>query len=89
MCDSRYADIGGCKLSDDYDALCLPGFADDQAVTLHSETSAICTIIFHRIDLEVNPDKSQAVIIRNGILANDALHLSNGSEIVGIKLTRT
>jgi len=90
ICDSQFADNNGYKLSDEFDALCLSGFADDQAVTSKSEKSAIRTIdliriCFAKIGLEVNPAKSQAIIIRNGILADDVLHLTDGSTIDGVK----
>ena len=70
ICDTQFAENNGYKLSDEYDSLCMTGFADDQAVTSHSENSAIRTIeliqiLFLSIGLEVNPNKSQAIIIRN------------------------
>ena len=38
-----------------------------------------------KIGLKINPAKSQAIIIREGKLAEDSLRLSDGSEIVGVK----
>lgn len=35
--------------------------------------------------VEANPEKSQAVVISNGILVDDSLQVSNGNEIVGVK----
>lgn len=39
ICDSQFANNNGYKLSDEYDALCLSGFADDQATTSESKES--------------------------------------------------
>lgn len=62
--DTQYASNNGYKLSEDYDPLCLSGFADDQAVSSHSEKSACRTIdlvtsLFAKIAL--NASKSQAI----------------------------
>src|SRR6202012_4826762 len=48
-CDTQFAENNGYKLSDEYDSLCMTGFADDQVVTSHSENSAIRTIELIRI----------------------------------------
>ena len=90
ICDPQYANNNGYNLVEEYDSLCMSGFADDQAVTAHSEESAIRTIdltqtLFLKIGLQVNPEKSQAIIVKNGVLVNDILNLSNGGEIVGVK----
>lgn len=90
ICDSQFANNNGYKLSDEYDALCLTGFADDQAVSSEFDKSAIRTInlirmCFAKIVREVNPEKSQAIIIRNGMLVNETIHFSNCSTISGVK----
>lgn len=90
ICEPQYAQNNGFRLSDEYDPVCLSGFADDQAVTSESETTAVRTIelvkmLFLKIGLEINPSKSQAIIIRNGKLIEESLRLSDGSEIVGVK----
>lgn len=90
LCDSTFADKHGYKLNDKYDPLCLTGFADDQAVSSHSESTVVRIIdllqtLFAKIGLEMNPAKSQAIIIKNGILVHEALQLSDGNEIAGVK----
>lgn len=80
----------GYNLNDDYDPLCLSGFADDVAVTADTETSAIRTIdlleiLFLKIGLTVNPAKSKVINIRNGILTEQPIILSNGNEIESLR----
>lgn len=90
ICDAQFADNNGYKLSDDYDALCLSGFADDQAVTSESTSNAVRTIdliqsLFAKIGLSVNPMKSQAIIIKDGTMVQEDLKLSDGSTIRAIE----
>ena len=90
ICDPQYVKNNGYNLTEEYDPICLTGFADDQAVTSESKSSAIRTvelikILFLKIGLEINPSKSQAIIISDGKLVEESLHLSDGSEIVGVK----
>lgn len=88
ICDTGYAVENGFKLHDEYDPLCLSGFADDNAVTSHSANSAIRTVeliqtLYLKIGLHLNP--SQVINIRNGCLVEENLRLSDGSEIFSAK----
>ena len=90
ICDSQFANTNGYQLSNQYDALCLTGFADDQAVTTYSKESTTRSIdlvqdLFRKIGLEINPKKSQSIIIVKGRLVEDKIILSDGSEILSIK----
>ena len=90
ICDTSYAVENGFKLHDEYDPLCLSGFADDNAVTSHSANAAIRTVeliqmLFLKIGLKLNPSKSQVINIRNGCLVQENLRLSDGSEISSAK----
>ncbi|KAG4080368.1 hypothetical protein HA402_006706 [Bradysia odoriphaga] len=90
ICDSQFSNANGYQLSNEYDALCLTGFADDQAVSTKSKESATRSIdlvqdLFRKIGLEINPKKSQAIVIAKGKLVEDKIILSDGSEIMSIK----
>ena len=90
LCEPQYAQNNGFSLTDNYDPLCLTGFADDQAVTSESKANAIRTIelvknLLLKIGLNINAAKSQAIIIKDGKLMEDSLWLCDGSEIVGVK----
>ncbi len=91
LCDSQYADQYGYKLSKDFDALSLLGFADDQAITGHNKESAVrstdaARTLLLEIGLNINPKKSQAINICNGQLIEDTLTLSNGETITTISI---
>lgn len=90
ICDSQYVSLNGYALNDNFDPLCLSGFADDNAVTARSENAAIRTIelvesLFLKIGLQMNPDKSQLINIKNGKLVDDNLKLSDGNVIASVK----
>lgn len=86
LCDPQYADQYGYKLSNNFDALSLLGFADDQAVVGKDMESAIrstdaARILLSEIGLKINPKKSQAIFIEQGQLVKKTLTLSNGETI--------
>lgn len=90
ICDPQYSSNNGFNVDDNHDPLCLSGFADDNAVTSHSENAATRTIeliqtLYLKIGLQLNPDKSQLINIESGALVECNLQLSNGSEITSIK----
>lgn len=89
ICDPEFANAYGYCLDSGLDAVCLSGFADDQAVTARSEEGAIRVIeavevLFGEIGLIVNPKKSLAINIKAGALAKKDLHLSNDERIHSI-----
>lgn len=82
ICDTQFATSNGYKLVDEYDPVCLTGFADDNAFNSHSEETAIRTIelvqtLYLKICLHMNPDKSQLINVKAGKLIESNLRLSN------------
>ncbi|EQD31585.1 reverse transcriptase, partial [mine drainage metagenome] len=82
-CESDFANAHGFKLSDNHDALCLTGFADDQVATSSTIEGARRIVertqeLFREIGLDVNPRKSIAIRIEKGKLVPGELELSDG-----------
>lgn len=90
VCEMLFSNAYGYKMSTEHDALCLSGFADDQAVTANSVKSAIRVIqltqdLFSKVGLSVNQKKSQAIQISGGILITTPLVLNDGSTILSVQ----
>lgn len=91
VCDKQFSNLHGYQIEPDLDALCLTGFADDQAVTSNSKESAIRIInltksLFEKIGLSINPAKSSAINIVKGELEPSDLYI-DGSKIECIQKT--
>lgn len=85
-----YANIHGYHISDDLPPATILGFADDQVLVGNSTDAArqmveLVTMLFNRIGLKVNPNKSQVINIKNGTLSISDLKLNDGSVIQSIK----
>lgn len=86
VCDPVFAGQYGYKLYDDLDPLSLIGFADDLAV-ISSSPEGACRIteliqtLLHQIGLKINPIKSEAINIKDGMMVPGHLQLADGSSI--------
>ena len=88
MCDGTFANIFGYKISENLDAVCLTGFADDQVITSPDLSSAmraieLCQSLFNKIGLTINTNKSKTIRIKNGILHQEDINI-NGQIIKAI-----
>lgn len=86
ICDPSYSNTHGYQIDTTLDSVILSGFADDQAVTTCNIDSATQTIdliqmLFRKIGLHLNPDKSNGVYIKDGKLEKTSLKLLSGETI--------
>ena len=93
ICKLSFSNEYGYQISNEYDALCLSGFADDQAVHCKQQTAEISAVriihliqdLFSRIGLSINPNKSQAIRFNNGVLNIEPLVLNDGITIRSVQ----
>lgn len=86
ICEPSFANIYGYQLYKDLDAVCLSGFADDQAITTRSATAALRVVelvqnLFKIIGLSINPRKSSSIRLEDGKLSPGFLQLLNNDTI--------
>src|SRR5699024_7859254 len=89
LCASPFANCNGFKLVDGFDALCVTGFADDNAVTSSSIDGARRVVEMmqshmEQIGLSINPQKSAAIHIQAGNLVFGELQLGESIKIKAI-----
>ena len=86
ICEPDYANYHGYQLCNNLDSLSLTGFADDQVITSNSVEGATriadqAQFMFKSIGLEINANKSTAIVIKSGKLIPGQVNLCNGSVI--------
>lgn len=89
VCDHDFSENYGYKLGDGHDSVILTGFADDQAVSARGVRAGerVIDCVQRRlaeIGLDINPRKSTAIVIINGELRPEKLHLGSGDEILSM-----